>query len=84
MSISLAILAVPSIFSGFFFKDFFLGFGSFSFADFVLLLPQNSHFFESDYMLAVWRVAPVVTSFTLGFLFAFGFDFMYRFSSSLL
>jgi len=84
MSISLAILAVPSIFSGFFFKDFFLGFGSFSFADSVLLLPQNSHFFESDYMLAVWRVAPVVTSFTLGFLFAFGFDFMYRFSSSLL
>lgn len=81
MSISLAILALPSIFSGFFFKDFFLGFGSFNFADSIFLLPQNSHFFESDYMLAVWRVAPVVTSFTLGFLFAFGFDFLYRFTN---
>lgn len=49
---SLAILAVPSIFSGFFFKDFFIGFGSFIFADSMYLNPLAAHFFESDFLLA--------------------------------
>lgn len=53
MSASLVLLALPSIFSGFFFKDFFLGFGSFTFLDSIFLVPQNAHFFESDYMFAV-------------------------------
>lgn len=51
--ISLAILATPSMFSGFFFKDLFIGFGGFTFADSILLTPTNAHFFESDYMFAV-------------------------------
>lgn len=49
---SLAILAVPSIFSGFFFKDFFIGFGSFIFADSMYLNPLAAHFFESDFLFA--------------------------------
>ena len=52
MSVSLAILAVPSIFSGYLFKDFFIGFGSFAFADSIFLSPNASHFFESDYLFA--------------------------------
>mgnify|MGYP006200778597 CR=1 FL=1 len=76
ITLSLAILALPSMFSGFFFKDLFIGFGSFTFADAIFLLPTNAHFFESDYMLAVWRVAPVVSSFFTIFLIIFGFDFL--------
>lgn len=78
--ISLAILAIPSMFSGFFFKDLFIGFGGFTFADSILLAPTNAHFFESDYMFAVWRIAPVVTSFFSIFLVILGFDFLARFN----
>jgi len=49
---SLAALAVPSIFTGFLLKDFFIGFGSSAFADSIFLLPLNAHFFESDFLLA--------------------------------
>lgn len=77
---SLAILAVPSIFSGYLFKDFFIGFGSFVFADSMFLLPNAAHFFESDFLFATWRVAPVITSFFINFLVIFGFDFLYKFS----
>jgi len=52
ITFSLAVLAIPSIFSGFVFKDFFIGFGSFIFADSMLLTPNNAHFFESDFMFA--------------------------------
>ena len=79
MSVSLAILAVPSIFSGYLFKDFFIGFGSFAFADSIFLSPNASHFFESDYLFATWRITPVVTSFFMIFLVIFGFDFLNKF-----
>lgn len=49
---ALAILAVPSIFSGFLFKDFFLGLGSFALSESVFLLPTNAAFFESDFLFA--------------------------------
>jgi proton-translocating NADH-quinone oxidoreductase chain L len=76
---SLAILAIPSIFSGFLFKDLFIGFGAFTFADSMFLLPTHSHFFESDFLFATWRITPVLTSFFSIFLVIFGFDFLYRF-----
>lgn len=79
ITLSLAILAVPSMFSGFFFKDLFIGFGGFTFADSIFLTPVNAHFFESDYMFAVWRIAPVVSSFFTIFLIILGFDFLNRF-----
>ena len=74
---SLAVLAVPSMFSGYFFKDFFIGFGSFVFADSMFVNPNAAHFFESDYLFATWRIMPVVTSFFLSFLVICGFDFLY-------
>jgi NADH:ubiquinone oxidoreductase subunit 5 (subunit L)/multisubunit Na+/H+ antiporter MnhA subunit len=76
ITLSLAVLAVPSMFSGFFFKDLFIGFGAFTFVDSILLLPTNAHFFESDYMFAIWRIAPVVSSFFTIFLVILGFDFL--------
>lgn len=79
MILPLFLLAVPSIFSGFFFKDFFIGFGSFSFADSIFLLPLNAHFFESEFILAYSRILPVLFSFFLIFLAIFGFDFLYKF-----
>lgn len=72
--IPLALLAVPSMFSGFFFKDLFLGFGVFTFADSILALPVNAHFFESDFLPPLTRITPVLTSFFLIFLVIFGFD----------
>lgn len=76
---SLAVLAIPSIFSGFFFKDFFIGFGSFIFLDSMHLNPLSAHFFESDFLFASWRILPVITSFFTIFLVIFGFDFLFRF-----
>lgn len=76
MVLALVCLAIPSIFSGFFFKDLFLGLGSFAFADSVSLLPNNAHFFESDFLPAPTRVIPVITSFFLMFLVITGFDFV--------
>lgn len=82
ITVSLALLAFPSMFSGYLFKDFFLGFGSFSFADTMFLAPHTAHFFESDYLFATWRITPVITSFFLNFLVVFGFDFLIRFKST--
>lgn len=76
MVFSLCVLAVPSLFSGFFCKDLFIGFGSFTFADSILLLPTNAHFFESDYLPASFRLIPVITSFFIVFLVILGFDFI--------
>jgi NADH:ubiquinone oxidoreductase subunit 5 (subunit L)/multisubunit Na+/H+ antiporter MnhA subunit len=74
--IALSILAIPSIFSGFFFKELFLGFGGFAFSDSILLLPNNAHFLEVDFLPATTRIIPVLTSFFLIFLAIFGFDFL--------
>lgn len=74
--ITLATLALPSILSGYVFKDFFIGFGAFTFSDSIFLSINSSHFFESDYLSAVWRVLPIITSFFLIFLVIFGFDFL--------
>lgn len=75
---SLAALAVPSMLSGFLFKDFFIGFGSFIFADSMFLNPLSAHFFESDFLFATWRILPVLTSFFTIFLVILGFDFLIR------
>jgi len=50
--LSLSVLAIPSVFSGFLFKDLFLGFGATTFLDSIFLMPENAHFFESDYLPA--------------------------------
>lgn len=73
---SLAILAVPSIFSGYFLKDFFIGFGSFIFADSIFVNASSAHFYESDYLPAAWRLIPVAASFFSVFLAILGFDFL--------
>lgn len=74
---SLCVLAIPSIFSGFLFKDLFVGFGALTFSDSIFLLPESSHFFESDFLPASWRILPVLTSFFACFLAIFGFDFLH-------
>jgi len=52
MILALSALAVPSIFSGFVFKDFFLGLGSFAFVDSIFLAPLNSTYLESEFLFA--------------------------------
>jgi NADH-ubiquinone oxidoreductase chain 5 len=84
MVTSLAILAVPSMFSGFIFKELFIGFGVFTFSDSIFLLPVNAHFFESDFLPAYYRILPVITSFFLIFLVIFGFDFLGKFFTKLI
>lgn len=74
---SLAVLAIPSVFSGYLCKDFFIGFGSMAFADSVHLNTLSAHFFESDYLPAAWRILPVIASFFTSFLIMFGFDFLW-------
>ena len=73
---SLSVLAIPSVFSGFFFKEMFVGFGSFTFADSIFLIPTSGHFFEADFLPVGWKLLPVFTSFFLLFFVIFGFDFI--------
>lgn len=46
----LLLLAIPAMFSGFFFKDLFIGFGSFTFSDSIYNLSENVTFLEADYL----------------------------------
>lgn len=76
---SLSVLAIPSMFSGFFFKELFIGFGVFTYSDSMFLLPNSAHFFEADYLPVSWKLFPVLTSFFIIFLALLGFDFFSRF-----
>lgn len=75
---SLFILALPSIFSGFIFKDLFIGFGNFIFDGSIFLLPNSNYFYEAEFLPILWKVLPVITSLFSFFLVILGFDFLYH------
>jgi NADH-ubiquinone oxidoreductase chain 5 len=75
--LSLTILVVGSIFSGYYLKDLFVGFGSTFFDNSIVILSKNSVNFELEFLPLVIKSIPTIFS-LIGFFSAFG---MYTSSS---
>lgn len=66
----LSILTVVSIFSGFLFKDIFIGVGSAAFSDSIFVSLLNQVFFECDYISTNFKMFPFYCSFFVSFIFS--------------
>ena len=72
LGLSLLILVVGSIFSGFIFKDMFVGFGSVYFDNSILILSSNSINFDIEKIPLIFKLLPTVCTFgglSLSYLF---------------
>jgi hypothetical protein len=66
----LIVLALASIFSGFMFKELFIGFGSFAFSSSIFCLPRHSYFFLPELLPVSWKLIPFFFSIS-GIILAF-------------
>lgn len=80
ITIALACLAVPSIFSGYYLKDMIVGVGTSLFGTAVTISVKNFNLFDAEFIPTFYKVLPVALSLS-GFLAAF---ILYNFSSKLL
>ena len=78
--ISLAILSIPSIFVGFFFKDMFIGLGTDFWGNSIYILPENMNSIDSEFIQTKYKILPVFLSLT-GLILSFS---LYLFKSKLL
>jgi NADH-ubiquinone oxidoreductase chain 5 len=80
ISISLGILAVPSIFIGFFFKDMLVGWGSCFWGNAIYNSPKTTNVIDSEFIPMFYKLLPIVFS-----LFILIFSFLtYVYSSKFL
>jgi len=63
MSLALGVLLVPSIFVGYYSKDFFVGVGSDFFASSIYFNPKNNHQFDSEFLDYFHKILPLCLSF---------------------
>jgi NADH-ubiquinone oxidoreductase chain 5 len=59
----LSVLAIPSIFMGFYSKDLFIGFGTDLWSTSIYIAPQNVYTFDSEFIPFFFKIAPVCFSF---------------------
>jgi len=76
----LAVLAIPSIFAGFFFKDMFIGMGTDFWGNSLYILPKNMNQIDAEFINQFIKLFPVIISCT-GSIFSF---LLYTFSDKLL
>ena len=70
INIVLSLLAIPSIFAGFFFKDLFIGLGSGFWGTSIYILPENMNKVDSEFIDQLIKLIPLFFS-CLGFIFSF-------------
>lgn len=75
INIVLTILAIPSIFIGFYLKDLFIGLGTNFWGNSIFILPQNMNRIDSEFIFQLFKLLPVTLS-CLSALLAF---FLYTF-----
>nr|AOC61502.1 NADH dehydrogenase subunit 5 [Rhexinema sarcinoideum] len=68
MSFPLIVLALGSIFAGFFFKEMFIGFGTDFWNNAIYVNPQNAHFIEAEFLAVEWKLVPLFLTITGAFL----------------
>ena len=59
---SLAILAIPSIFIGYFTKDMIIGFGTDFWGNSIYVLPENLNLIDSEFIKHTFKILPVILS----------------------
>jgi NADH-ubiquinone oxidoreductase chain 5 len=88
MALPLAILAIPSIFVGYFMKDMFIGMGSDFWGNSLYILPRNMNMIDAEFIPQIWKLLPVILSiFGASFaflLYTFGTDLLYKLKMSFL
>jgi len=77
---ALAILAVPSVFIGFYTKDMIIGLGTDFWGNSIFVLPENMNMIDAEFIPHIFKILPVVLS-LLGATSSF---ILYTFSSKLL
>jgi NADH-ubiquinone oxidoreductase chain 5 len=70
INIVLAILAVPSIFIGFYFKDMFIGLGTDFWGNSIFVLPENMNRIDAEFLNQFIKLLPVIVT-ILGFSLSF-------------
>lgn len=70
LGLSLIILVLGSIFSGYFLKDMFVGFGSIFFDNAILILHKNAVNFDLEFIPLMLKLLPTIFSLT-GLIFSF-------------
>lgn len=78
INLVLAILAIPSIFAGYYLKDLFIGFGSDFWGNSLYILPNNMNRIDSEFISQFLKLMPLIFTF-LGFFFAFVFYTFFNF-----
>ena len=76
MVLVLSLLTMPSIFSGYFLKDIFIGVGSDFFWDSIFILPENVHTLDTEFLPVSVKNIPVISS-LFGILAVFVFYFFF-------
>lgn len=61
--IVLSILVIPSIFIGFYSKDFFVGFGTDIWSTSIYIAPENMYSFDGEFIQLFFKLAPICFSF---------------------
>jgi NADH:ubiquinone oxidoreductase subunit 5 (subunit L)/multisubunit Na+/H+ antiporter MnhA subunit len=64
MLMPMAGLSIGSIFSGFFFRDMFIGLGTCSFSSSILVSPSNAYEFGAEFAPYIFKSLPLVLSLT--------------------
>jgi NADH-ubiquinone oxidoreductase chain 5 len=70
INIVLAVLAIPSIFIGFYLKDMFIGLGTDFWGNSIFVLPENMNRIDAEFINQLIKALPVILT-LLGSLFAF-------------
>lgn len=86
ISIALAILAIPSIFIGFYTKDMVIGIGTDFWGNSIYILPEHMNMIDSEFINHSFKLLPVFLSilgFSLSFfLYTFGNRILFKFKMS--
>jgi proton-translocating NADH-quinone oxidoreductase chain L len=80
ISVALAILAIPSIFIGFYTKEMIIGIGTDFWGNSIYILPENMNMIDAEFINYSFKLLPVFLS-ILGFSLSF---FLYTFENRLL
>ena len=88
ITFALGILAVPSIFIGFYSKDLLVGFGSVFFGTAIYVPLENNNIFDAEFIDLFYKLLPVILS-LLGtissfLLYSFRYKFLFQFKISFL
>jgi NADH-ubiquinone oxidoreductase chain 5 len=78
INIVLALLAIPSIFIGYYLKDMLIGLGSDFWGNSIYVLPENMNRIDAEFINQCIKLLPLMLTFT-GFFFAFIFYTFFNF-----